>query len=173
MVLIFLLLLFIVHTHCNEKHLVIDHTLPNEILNDKQSINYIVDNIEINERYEIRVSYPAIVPTEFLIEITKMDKRFANRKVLSVEQLQFTAESDIYRIRVTAFRNGLPHDMERLKDPILFNIIINRLYFGCSYETWKILSMCVIIIAVIILFLSPFLHKILEKIIDESSEHLE
>ena len=148
---IILTLLYIVDAlDSTHKHLNVDVTLYNQILYDGESMLFQIDNIKKYEKYEVRISYPAVIPTQFEINILNADVRtFNTRKLLSVEQHQFMAESDSYNIKVTAHRNGVPVDVERLKDPIIFNIIVNRLYLGCSIETWKILAFaCVLVILI-------------------------
>ncbi|XP_066924936.1 uncharacterized protein [Clytia hemisphaerica] len=140
----------------------IDVTFPDQAL-DKQTCLYTIEELEENSNYELRVSYPAVIPTDFVLEVEESQGRISNRKLLNVEQLQWKAGSKSYIIKVRAHRTGVPINLKRLQDPVPFNIIVNRLYLGCSLATWKLITSIVFTIVLVLKFSLPRLLKMVDE----------
>jgi len=147
-----------------------DITLYNQVLHDKESNFYNLKEIEVNSKYEVRLSYPAIIPTDFLIEVIDSSKGSTTRSLLNVEQLQFSTNVQRnFMVKVTAHRTGVPLDKARLDDPVYFNIILNRLFLGCSLSTWKMIMSLIVLIGLTIKFMVPRLLTFIEnEFYDES-----
>lgn len=149
--------------------LIVDVTLYNQILQHNRSLTYKIENVLTNIKYEVRVSYPAVIPTDFVIEVFPFGD-YVSRKLLNVEQLQFVAVSRNYLIKVTAYRTGFPQNLKRLDDPVLFNIIVNRLYLSCSLETWKLLISSMVLVILILRYGVPIAIRIIEKTSDKRNQ---
>ncbi|XP_065666524.1 uncharacterized protein LOC100202199 isoform X1 [Hydra vulgaris] len=151
--------------------LTVDETLYNQSLKDKEAIQYIVKDLQVGARYEVRVSYPSVIPTDFVIDVGVVEDAFLSRSLLNVEQMHFVAQQSVYFVKVTAYRTGVPLRLERLSDPAQFNIIVNRLYLGCSIATWKIIVFGLILNGLAVMYLVPFIIKVLQ-VYAEKTEHI-
>ena len=154
----------------------VDETLYGQLLYHGTSARYVLHRVSPGTKYEVRVSYPAIIPTDFVIKVSRSRdlEGHASRKLLNVEQLQFLADDETYFIDIRAYRTGVPIDEKLLEDPVPFNIIVNRLFYGCSYETWKILAFGLLLIFVVLKFIHPaFRAYVMDIWLDESVQCFE
>ncbi|XP_065683782.1 uncharacterized protein LOC100202199 isoform X3 [Hydra vulgaris] len=98
--------------------LTVDETLYNQSLKDKEAIQYIVKDLQVGARYEVRVSYPSVIPTDFVIDVGIVEDAFLSRALLNVEQMHFIAQENVYFVKVTAYRTGVPLRLESSKSPL-------------------------------------------------------
>ncbi|KXJ28223.1 hypothetical protein AC249_AIPGENE5867 [Exaiptasia diaphana] len=135
----------------NIRRLVPEQLQPNEYLSHNESRIYWLTNLEHECDYELRISYPATIPTTFLLELTSPINYLPGhqgRKLLNIEKMIFkNSKSDQYA-KVTAIRTGLPWNSAKLKDRVYFNIVLEKLYFGLPLEVWKtgVFILCTLII---------------------------
>ncbi|XP_031556496.1 uncharacterized protein LOC116293231 [Actinia tenebrosa] len=140
--------------------------LVNEILHHMESAVYLLQNLEKQCSYELRISYPATVPTEFLIKLmnsTEYSRNNNGRKLLNTEKIVF--ENDQHNeqyAKVTAIRTGVPLHSSRLQDPVIYNIVLEKLYLGLPWEVWKTGMFIVITLAIIMKYVLPQLQKYFE-----------
>ena len=83
------------------------------------------------------------------------------RKLLNIEKSTFQANTDEYQIKVTAHRTGVPINTQRLDDPVVYNIVVNKLFFGAPWCVWKVILAMLVASFVVIRYLVPSLMRTL------------
>lgn len=96
--------------------------------------------------YEVKISYPASIPTSFSIELKRGKVDLVSnmrRRLLNTEKLIFKADSDMLssynevHVLVSAKPEGIvakPHVQER--PYIMFNIVCDELSLGIPHKAW-------------------------------------
>ncbi|XP_042517227.1 uncharacterized protein LOC122091387 isoform X1 [Macadamia integrifolia] len=108
---------------------------------------YLLSGLKPSRWYEVKISYPASIPTSFTIQlkIGKSDLEFNwNRRLLNTEKLIFRADSRDFNsykagmyVLVTVEPSGivaLPHVQER--QLVIFNIVCDELLLGIPHKAW-------------------------------------
>ena len=116
-----------VQTHASVT-LEIDVTLYDQLLYNNTSVQYFLHDAQVGASYEVRVSYPASLPTDFVIQVFQDEnmETYHGRKLLNVEQLHFMAQSKSYVIDIRAYRTGVSYDSNLPSHPVRFNVVVNR-----------------------------------------------
>ncbi|KAJ4952997.1 hypothetical protein NE237_029829 [Protea cynaroides] len=108
---------------------------------------YLLSGLKPSGWYEVKISYPASIPTSFSIQLKrgKSEHEFNwNRRLLNTEKLIFKADSldlnsdkaGMY-VLVTVEPSGivaLPHVQER--QFVIFNIVCDELLLGVPHKAW-------------------------------------
>eukprot|EP00112_Aurelia_sp_Birch-Aquarium-sp1_P023711 Seg717.1 transcript_id=Seg717.1/GoldUCD/mRNA.D3Y31 product="hypothetical protein" protein_id=Seg717.1/GoldUCD/D3Y31 len=151
-----------------------EKTIYNQMLFHKQASLYTLVNLEQNTTYEIRVSYPAVVPTDFMIRVIepKLGGHFKSRNLLNIEKAIFTTglSTQGYEAEVIAHRIGFPKDPKRLTDPVAYNIVVEKLYAGLSVNSWKMVCYAILIFIMTFKYLVPLAHQYIKSVF-ERDEH--
>ncbi|XP_043713560.1 uncharacterized protein LOC122662065 [Telopea speciosissima] len=108
---------------------------------------YLLSGLNLSSWYEVKISYPASIPTSFSIQLKrgKLDHEFNwNRRLLNTEKLIFKANfldlnsyKDGTYVLVTAETAGivaLPRAQER--QFVVFNIVCDELLLGIPHKAW-------------------------------------
>ncbi|XP_043718663.1 uncharacterized protein LOC122666686 [Telopea speciosissima] len=108
---------------------------------------YLLSGLKPSSWYEVKISYPASIPSSFSIQLKrgKSDHEFNwNRRLLNTEKLIFKADSldlNTYKagtyVLVTVESAGivaLPHAQER--QFVIFNIVCDELLLGIPHKAW-------------------------------------
>ncbi|KAJ8749749.1 hypothetical protein K2173_012300 [Erythroxylum novogranatense] len=130
---------------------------------------YLLQGLKPFTWYEVKISYPASIPTRFALQLKKdnSDSRFnLSRKLLNTEKLIFKTDSlssdqsKLY-VMVTVEPEGfvaIPHVQER-KD-VIFNIVCDELLVGIPHKAWFVAFLallCLVLALVIPRFLPSYL----------------
>lgn len=159
-------------TESSQRSLQPEKSLLNQVLFHDQIAVYKAVNLLQNSAYEVRVSYPAVVPTEFLIEIVPPHEHssYRTRHVLNIEKTVFSTDNVTkgYLIKVIAHRVGFPLKAERLKDPVVYDILLETLYVGLSVNSWKIVGCACLIFVATFKYLAPLAHRYIMSLIQKN-----
>ncbi|XP_065053942.1 uncharacterized protein LOC135682817 [Rhopilema esculentum] len=140
-----------------------DKTIFNEVLSNHEAASYQLDGLLSNTNYEIRISYPAVVPTDFVIRILWPDQqsRIKSRQILNIEKTTFKTDHTTkgYVAEIIAYRTGFPYDDRRLKDPVVYNIVLETLHFGLSLKSWLMVCYAFILCIVSFKYFAPLLYQ--------------
>ncbi|XP_072988294.1 uncharacterized protein [Typha latifolia] len=122
---------------------------------------YEVMGLKESTWYEVKISYPASIPSSFSIRLERNASGISlgkSRRLLNTEKLIFKAESsDPAYVLVTVEAEGVvaqPHVRER--DLVLFNIVCDELMLGIPHDAWWVgiaAFLCLIIALMIPRFL--------------------
>jgi len=158
---VWILLALVPRTHSEVKFKTLepDVKLCNEVMFNSQTFMYSLTKLIPNRTYEVRVSYPASVPTEFTIRvhITNQSATFKSRHLLNIEKSVFNTESSTqgYVAEVVAHRVGFPYNRERLNDPVVFDIILESVHFGLTQNSWRMVLIALILCGIVFRYLVP------------------
>jgi hypothetical protein len=145
-----------------------DEELFNEVLYDTEQCFYKLENVIPATSYDLKISYPATIPTDFTIEVITANLS-QTRRLLNTEKSQFTVESGkTYIAVVTAHRTGVSVYLEVLQQPVVFNIVLSTLYYGLPQEVWKLVFLVLLAIIVSVVWLAPWILTYIEN----STAHL-
>ncbi|KAF8778988.1 hypothetical protein HU200_003093 [Digitaria exilis] len=129
---------------------------------------YRIDGLRPSAWYEVKISYPASIPSSFSIRLVDgpddADWSSTNRRLLNTEKIIFKAEgrSQVY-VLVTVEPEGVvakPNVQER--ELALFNIVCDELALGIPLFAWWVGIAA--IISIVLASLAPLvlpLHKVL------------
>ncbi|XP_066365601.1 uncharacterized protein [Miscanthus floridulus] len=124
---------------------------------------YRIDGLRPSAWYEVKISYPASIPSSFSIRLVD-DWSSKNRRLLNTEKIIFKAESSnpVY-VLVTVEPEGVvakPNVTER--ELALFNIVCDELMLGIPRFAWwaGIAALLCIVLAALAPLVLP-LHKLL------------
>lgn len=125
---------------------------------------YELHGLKPSTSYEVKISYPASIPSSFSIQLKK-DKSDAGvnlrRKLLNTEKLIFKADyndlssQDQMYVLVTVEPAGvvaIPHASER--DFVIFNIVCDELLLGIPHKAWWVVVL--VILCLFLAFLTPY-----------------
>ncbi|CAN6297390.1 unnamed protein product [Urochloa humidicola] len=129
---------------------------------------YRIDGLRPSAWYEVKISYPASIPSSFSIQLVddpdSVDRSSKNRRLLNTEKIIFKAESSspVY-VLVTVEPEGVvakPNVPERKH--ALFNIVCDELMLGIPVFAWwlGIAALLCIVLASLAPLVLP-LHKLL------------
>jgi len=152
-----------------------DQGLENEVIIPGESVIYALDGLEPNSHYEVRISYPATSPTEFSISFVNQVEFKTSRQLLNIEKLMFQTDEEAkvvgfakttenYLVKVSATYSGVSTIAGADKRPVVYNIVLETLFFGIPYDSVFIASG--VAVAVIVIFgailpqILPLLHAI-------------
>jgi hypothetical protein len=159
-----LLCLAVVHA----KLLVPDRELMHEEIFYEATNFYELSLLSPDTDYEVRISYPASTPTIFKIELvasvgtpaaehgeTKhlVDSRSTFRRVLNTEKIRLDA-GQIFQgsprvLQVTAHMEGVSPDVDRIKRPVQFNIVVETYVLGLPRRVHRlVVGIVVVLVAV-------------------------
>uniref|UniRef100_A0A5B6Z1U3 Uncharacterized protein n=1 Tax=Davidia involucrata TaxID=16924 RepID=A0A5B6Z1U3_DAVIN len=135
---------------------------------------YHLQGLKSHTWYEVKISYPASLPSSFSIQLRRGNSDSGlnrKRKLLNTEKLIFkTDELDLLsdqggiHVLVTVEPEGvvaIPHGQERKY--VIFNIVCNELLLGIPHEAWWVgilALLCLGVAFVIPYFLPPFLLRL-------------
>eukprot|EP00976_Prorocentrum_cordatum_P099962 1192043-Prorocentrum_minimum.AAC.3 len=148
-------------------------TLPVQYIElDSSSRRYRLDNLRQATSYEVRVSYPAMMPSEIFISLVSEDgvslTAHHARRLLNVEKLIFRTDNSAATVRgkvplveVTAKKAGV-HRNELVKgfkrDQLVYDIVMERLEFGIPAEAFIVISIVVLLGLPMIFVMSKVLY---------------
>ncbi|CAB3977188.1 Hypothetical predicted protein [Paramuricea clavata] len=138
-----------------------NHLYCNQELSNGQSAHYYLTKLQINTGYEFRISYPAVIPTDFIIK--DLNKTTATgRKLLNVEKFVFwTDMQEEKHFEVTAFRTGVAVKSSLNDLPVLYDVVVEQLYGGVSIDIWKLVLFASVTIFLALKFCrQPFINYI-------------
>ncbi|XP_062517632.1 uncharacterized protein LOC134192894 [Corticium candelabrum] len=145
-----------------------DEEIFDELLHDKEQCLYKLQDIIPGSSYELKISYRATIPTDFLIDVRHSNVS-SGRRLLNIEKTQFSvASGKYYEAMVVAHRTGVSVYPEALKDPAVFNIVLSTLYYGLPWEVWKLVGLILLSIVASVFWLNPWLLNFIER----STAHL-
>ncbi|KAL3645193.1 hypothetical protein CASFOL_010373 [Castilleja foliolosa] len=115
--------------------------------------------------YEVKISYPASVPTSFSLRLSRGISDNLARKLLNTEKLIFKTNGmyslgEMY-VAVNVEPEGIvaiPGEQER--EYVMFNIVCDERLMGISHKAWYIavlVLLCLVFAFVVPSFLPPFL----------------
>uniref|UniRef100_A0A1J3IXH5 Caveolin-1 protein n=1 Tax=Noccaea caerulescens TaxID=107243 RepID=A0A1J3IXH5_NOCCA len=134
---------------------------------------YRLDGLKSNSWYEVKISYPASIPTQFSLQLLRNGvmglKLNQMRRLLNTEKLIFKTESleevnnkdDGLYVLVTVESEGIvaiPNFKER--SFIIYNIVCEEQLLGISYSCWPVVVL-VVLCLVVALILPQFLPSYL------------
>eukprot|EP00033_Pygsuia_biforma_P001513 GCRY01001708.1.p1 GENE.GCRY01001708.1~~GCRY01001708.1.p1 ORF type:complete len:185 (-),score=11.02 GCRY01001708.1:113-667(-) len=98
---------------------------------------FAISELQPSSSYEIRVSYPANYPAQFLLQIVE-EEAVAQRTLMNIEKIMFNTDPNgqimghgktIY-LKLQAFYQSPSVDVSNLEKNIPFNIVLETLYMG-------------------------------------------
>ncbi|XAR69278.1 hypothetical protein NMG60_11000807 [Bertholletia excelsa] len=132
---------------------------------------YQLEGLKSHTWYEVKISYPASIPSSFSLLLTKGNSSLGQkwqRKLLNTEKLIFKTNSidksnneGGISVLVTVEPEGIvaiPHIQERKE--VIFNIVCDELLLGIPHYAWGVaffVLLCLGLALVIPHFLPPFL----------------
>ena len=139
----------------------------NQELTNGQSVTYYLSKLQINTGYEFRISYPAVVPTDFILK--DLNRTTATgRTLLNVEKFVFWTDMQKEKhFEVTAFRTGVPIKTSLEDLPVTYDLVVEQLYGGVPINVWKLVLFASITIFFILKF---FRHPFVDYISNENEK---
>lgn len=153
-----------------------DETLFNLQLADGETLTVYLHDLAPRQSYELRVSYPATIPTDFFLTVaTQMSSgRAPGRRLLNIEKIVFMPSEKPYQegrleyfARVTARRTGVTHRRDLLLQPVTFNLSLETLYSGLPFHVWQ--STVVIFVGLVcVVLLMPYIRRLIYYTIERA-----
>jgi hypothetical protein len=155
---VFVASVWITNTSGNERQSV-KSLIPNVLLANEEIIpevevrRFRLTNLQPNSQYEVRISYPAYIPTEFFISFTTPKKPIQyTRSLLNIEKMTFQTDNNgdiigqsrldgFYEIEVTAERRGVSPQRNHDQRPVPFTIILETMYFGVPWGVYRLTAL--------------------------------
>ncbi|KAI8642381.1 hypothetical protein BD408DRAFT_344417 [Parasitella parasitica] len=112
---------------------------------------YNLDELKDSASYEIRISYPAITPADFRLNIINSCKR---------------ADGSLsYTLQVSAKYTGVSQIKEMANQPVIYDLVLENLYLGfLFYQVYKIAIAIIVVLLIGYLLWMPYIrHLITEK----------
>ncbi|XP_032222348.1 uncharacterized protein LOC5521338 isoform X2 [Nematostella vectensis] len=140
--------------------------LCNEVLHNKESILYRLHNLEKEVQYELRISYPATTPSEFLIKLLDDEDHSppSKRRLLNTEKISFVIDKGYNMFaQVTAVRTGHPNSLDSLNNPVVYSIVVERLYVGLTWGAWKLGMITIFAVTLTLKLILPNIITFMEQ----------
>lgn len=151
------------------KSLFPEKTVYNDVLFDREVAVYEAKDLLPYSSYEVRLSYPSTVPTDFTINVIPPYEveSYKSRHMFNIEKTVFTTNhiTEGYMIRLTARRTGFPWNSERMYDPVVYDIALDTLHFGLSAESWQVVGYAFLIFFSCAWYIVPRVHEYIVSII--------
>ncbi|KAJ1966540.1 hypothetical protein IWQ62_002410 [Dispira parvispora] len=140
---------------------------------------YVLTDLEVGERYEARVSYPATAPTDFLLDVFEpkemlhvLNVSLPTYESSSFEALQTdsaisSSSTAIRFLRVRALYAGVSHLPNREKQPLQYNIVLELVYFYIPFQSYKLVVVILLTILFAVFIFNPVAKRVIVRIRDE------
>ena len=158
----------------------VDATMYNQVAFNKQPKQYLITGLHPNCNYEVRVSYPSVIPTDFelsveMVQQENLEERQSthqSRKILNNEKTVVAGVNTnvVHVITVIAHRTGKPMDRKMLDDPVIFNIVVNRLYMGLTLDSIKMLSLVLLLIVLTVKYVVPWMFLYMDSLLVQNQK---
>eukprot|EP01112_Ceratiomyxa_fruticulosa_P007084 TRINITY_DN1829_c0_g1_i1.p1 TRINITY_DN1829_c0_g1~~TRINITY_DN1829_c0_g1_i1.p1 ORF type:complete len:199 (+),score=41.07 TRINITY_DN1829_c0_g1_i1:317-913(+) len=168
-------------SHCSYriKTLKPDLALSKEIVTPGSTIVYKLEQLQASSHYEVRISYPATSPTDFIIQLVTEDSETfdTGRDLLNTEKVMFQTDSkgkilgkfpssplsqttlQPPYVIVTAKYAGVSYLPNMEKEEVVYDIVLETLLKGAPFDVIKIAVVVVLglifVVAVVIPQLLP------------------
>ncbi|KAI7884730.1 uncharacterized protein EV154DRAFT_470822 [Mucor mucedo] len=124
--------------------------IPQSAMNRGSSQQFQLDDLKDGSNYEIRISYPAITPADFKLDIIKACKTKDN--TLS------------YILDVSAVYTGVSHIKGRESSPVIYDLVLENLYAGfLFYQVYKIVIAILSVLVLGHLVIIPAVKDLITK----------
>eukprot|EP00123_Amoebidium_parasiticum_P011359 comp20673_c0_seq1/m.26846 comp20673_c0_seq1/g.26846 ORF comp20673_c0_seq1/g.26846 comp20673_c0_seq1/m.26846 type:complete len:177 (-) comp20673_c0_seq1:105-635(-) len=123
---------------------------------------YFLDDLDPSTSYELRISYPATMPTDFEMVIIDRPKEVPSnptrRRLLNTERIridppdtQISAGSQRHQcwVRVTARHTGVSFRPELQNPPVVYNIVVASLILGVPTDALGLVGVAVVGLVVV------------------------
>ncbi|KAG2232371.1 hypothetical protein INT48_007386 [Thamnidium elegans] len=111
---------------------------------------YLYNLSGLNDRssYEVRISYPAITPADFYVQI--------------ISACQSSDGTLLYILEVFAKYTGVSHIQGMESRPVIFDLVLEKLYLGVLfYQVYKIVIAIVTVIGLGQFLLIPYVRRLI------------
>ncbi|KAM7429090.1 hypothetical protein ABFA07_020025 [Porites harrisoni] len=137
-----------------------ERPLFNQVLQHQETVVYHLVQLKPGKNYELRVSYRSTTPTDFYIRLIPkyaLQLRDRSRQLLNIDKLVFNNQlTDMEQFaNVTVIRTGVPLNPASLGEPVLYNIVLEELFFGVPWHVWKLVVLVIGIIIITVRCLVP------------------
>ncbi|XP_046847169.1 uncharacterized protein LOC124440782 [Xenia sp. Carnegie-2017] len=141
-----------------------DQLYCNQKLHNGESAYYSLANLKANSDYEVRISYPAVMPTKFILKQINSTTS-TGRKLLNIEKTVFNSGfNEKTYFEVTAIYTGVPVMASLMEVPVLYDIIVEQLYGGFPINVWKMVFIAILAVcAVFKVCHKPFMNYIIDE----------
>lgn len=87
-----------------------------------------------------------------------------SRQLLNIDKLVFKNPLAITEqfVNVTAIRTGVPLDHMSLADPVIYNIVLEELFFGVPWHVWRLAILVISISFITVRYLVPHVLSFME-----------
>ena len=154
-----ILLHLIPQRHC--KVLTPGLSIDNEIIYPNQPVMYDVQDLIPSHQYEVRISYPASIPTYFTIRVddgkTNPDHRRLNTEKLIIDGI-------VTRIYVYAEPEGIAPLIDLKLRPTPYNIVVEELLYGVPISAFRLVFAIITLLGIGWKFVVPWLDRFVVKV---------
>ena len=123
-----------------------------------------LEGTSLGTMYELRLSYPAVMPAKFHIDVVKVGeeklKRYRHgRRLLNADKAVFKGFHSALLARIRIDKEGISYDPEIESREVVFNLNFDTLYLGATAATWKMIAFLVPVLGVALRVGLPRLHE--------------